>query len=281
MRYVSYYNDRGEVRPGLVDGDRIREIDAPSLREYIAFAPAERGALHTQSTVALDATRLAAPVMPARNVFCVGRNYLEHAKEGADALGLDLKLPDLPTFFTKATTAIADPDAELHLQARVSPHYDFEAELAVVIGTRCKDVSEARALDVVFGYTCLNDMTARDLQRAHGQWFKGKSLDETCPIGPWIVGADEISEPQALGIAMHVNGVEKQRSTTGQMIFSIARIIAELSKGATLLPGDVIATGTPAGVGFARIPPEWLADGDRLDVTIDRIGTLHNTVRIV
>lgn len=280
MRYVSYYNDRGEIRPGLVDGARIREIDAPSLREYIALATRERATRHTDRGVALEGARLAAPVVPARNVFCVGRNYLEHAKEGAAALGVDLKLPAVPTFFTKATTAIADPDADLHLQARVSPHYDFEAELAVVIGERCKDVPEERARDVVFGYTCLNDMTARDLQRAHGQWFKGKSLDATCPIGPWIVGTDEIADPQALGIAMHVNGVQKQRSTTAQMIFSIARIIAELSRGATLLPGDVIATGTPEGVGFARTPPEWLADGDALDVTIDRIGTLHNIVRI-
>jgi len=281
MRYVSYYDDRGEVRPGLVDGARIREIAAPSLRAYIALAPAQREAARTDRSVALDGTRLAAPVMPARNVFCVGRNYLEHAKEGAAALGLDLKLPTVPTFYTKATTAIADPNADLHLQARVSPHYDFEAELAVVIGMRCKDVEEDRALDVVFGYTCLNDMTARDLQRAHGQWFKGKSLDETCPIGPWIAGADEVPDPRSLGIAMHVNGVEKQRSTTAQMIFPVARIIAELSKGATLLPGDVIATGTPEGVGFARTPPEWLADGDVLDVTIDGVGTLHNTVRIV
>ncbi|HEY8322730.1 MAG TPA: fumarylacetoacetate hydrolase family protein [Candidatus Baltobacteraceae bacterium] len=281
MRYVSYYDDRGDVRPGLLDGQRIREIDAPSLRDYIALAPSERAARHTARARPLDGTRLAPPVEPPRNVFCVGRNYLEHAKEGAAALGIDLKLPSVPTFFTKATTAIAGPGADLHLQARVSPHYDFEAELAVVIGARCKDVDEARALEVVFGYTCLNDMTARDLQRAHGQWFKGKSLDETCPIGPWIVGADEIADPQTLGIAMRVNGVEKQRSTTAQMIFSVARIIAELSRGATLLPGDVIATGTPEGVGFARTPPEWLADGDVLDVTIDRIGTLHNTVRIV
>jgi len=281
MRYVSYYDDRGDVRPGLLDGERIREIEAPSLREYIALAPAERAARHGARGRALDGTRLAPPVEPSRNVFCVGRNYLEHAKEGAAALGIDLKLPTVPTFFTKATTAIAGPDADLHLQARVSPHYDFEAELAVVIGTRCRDVDEERALEVVFGYTCLNDMTARDLQRAHGQWFKGKSLDETCPIGPWIVGTDEIADPQTLAIAMRVNGVEKQRSTTAQMIFSVARIIAELSRGATLLPGDVIATGTPEGVGFARTPPEWLADGDALDVTIDRIGTLHNIVRIV
>jgi 2-keto-4-pentenoate hydratase/2-oxohepta-3-ene-1,7-dioic acid hydratase in catechol pathway len=281
MRYVSYYDERGDVRPGLLEGESIRAIDAPSMREYIALALSERAARVGRAAVPLAQTRLAAAVVPARNVFCVGRNYLEHAKEGARASGQELKLPDVPTFFTKATTAIADPNADLHLQASISPNYDFEAELAVVIGTRCKDVPEARALEVVFGYTCLNDMTARDLQRAHVQWFKGKSLDETCPIGPWIVGVDEIPDPQSLDIGMHVNGLEKQRSTTAQMIFSVARIIAELSRGMTLLPGDVIATGTPDGVGFARTPPEWLADGDTLDVTIDRIGTLHNVVRII
>ncbi len=149
-----------------------------------------------------------------------------------------------------------------------------------MIGERCRDVAEADALRVVFGYTCLNDATARDLQRSHLQWFKGKSLDDLCPIGPWIVDAAEIGDPQALEITMHVNGIEKQHSTTAQMIFSVARIIAELSRGMTLLPGDVIATGTPEGVGFARVPPEFLADGDTLDVTIERIGTLHNVVRL-
>ncbi len=280
MRYISYYDERGAVRPGVLDGESIRAIDAPSLLDFIALPQSERASHLTDRMVPFAGTRLDAPVRPARNVFCVGRNYLEHALEGARALGKDLKLPDVPTFFTKATTAVAAPDATLHLQARVSPAYDFEAELAIVIGTRCRDVPEARALDVVFGYTCLNDVTARDLQRAHLQWFKGKSLDDTCPIGPWIVGTDEIADPQTLGIAMHVNGVEKQRSTTAQMIFSVARVIAELSRGMTLLPGDVIATGTPEGVGFARTPPEFLADGDALDVTIDRIGTLHNIVRI-
>ncbi len=280
MRYVSYYDERGVVRPGVIEGDSIRTIDAPSLRDFIALPRGERASHLTDRMAPFAGTRLDAPIRPARNVFCVGRNYLEHALEGARALGKDLKLPDVPTFFTKATTAVAAPDATLQLQASVSPAYDFEAELAVVIGTRCRDVAEARALDVVFGYTCLNDMTARDLQRAHMQWFKGKSLDDTCPIGPWIVDADEIGDPQTLGIAMHVNGVEKQRSTTAQMIFSIACVIAELSRGMTLLPGDVIATGTPEGVGFARTPPEFLADGDALDVTIDRIGTLHNIVRI-
>lgn len=280
MRYASFYGERGDVRPGILDENGLRPIDAPSMRAFLEMSREERDARARRDAVPLDGLRLAAPVMPPRNVICVGRNYLEHAKEGAAALGLDLKLPSVPTFFTKATTAVADPDAELHLQAGVSPQYDFEAELAVVIGERCTDVAEADALRAVFGYTCLNDVTARDLQRAHGQWFRGKSLDMTCPIGPWIVDAADIGDPQDLAISMRVNGVEKQHSSTAKMIFSIARLVAELSRGMTLLPGDVIATGTPEGVGFARTPPEFLTDGDAMEVTIENVGTLRNVVRI-
>jgi 2-keto-4-pentenoate hydratase/2-oxohepta-3-ene-1,7-dioic acid hydratase in catechol pathway len=280
MRYVSFYDPLGVIRPGVVRDRRISPIDLPTMREYIALAPHERAAHHSEQTYSLDRVRLTAPVMPARNVFCVGRNYLEHAKEGARASGRELKLPDVPTFFTKAPTAIADPGADLHLQADVSSEYDFEAELAVVIGERCKNVTEGEALGVVFGYTCLNDVTARDRQRAHVQWFKGKSLDDTCPLGPWIVSPDEIGNPQNLSIGITIDGEEKQNSSTSQMIFGIARIIAELSKGMTLLPGDVIATGTPDGVGFARTPPEFLADGTAMAVTIENIGTLGNVVRL-
>jgi 2,4-didehydro-3-deoxy-L-rhamnonate hydrolase len=253
----------------------------PTLREYIALGPAERSARHaTRELFALADVALDAPVRPSRNVFCVGRNYLEHAKEGARAAGRELKLPTVPTFFTKAPTAIAAPDAVLSLSGVVSHEYDYEAELAVVIGVECKDVPASRALDFVFGYTALNDVTARDLQREHGQWFKGKSLDDTCPIGPWIVTPEEIGNPDSLELRLRLNGVEKQHSNTSKMIFPVARLIAELSKGMTLLPGDVIATGTPEGVGFARNPPEFLADGDLLEVEIERIGVLRNRLRI-
>lgn len=228
----------------------------------------------------LESVRLAPPIVPRKNVFCVGRNYLEHAKEGARASGRELKLPEVPTFFSKAPTAIAAPDSELHWQASVSSEYDFEAELAIVIGSRIANATEANAMEAVFGYTCLNDMTARDLQRAHLQWLKGKSLDATCPVGPWIVTADEIGDPQQLEIRCRVNGVEKQHSNTNQMIFRLPRLIAELSKGMTLEPGDIIATGTPEGVGFARTPPEFLRDGDVVEVDIEKIGVLRNTVRI-
>jgi 2-keto-4-pentenoate hydratase/2-oxohepta-3-ene-1,7-dioic acid hydratase in catechol pathway len=279
MRFVSFTAD-GRTRPGVIEGDAIRVISTPTLLDYIALAPHERIAYHSTDLVPLAHATLAAPVRPCRNIFCVGRNYLEHAKEGAAVFGREAKLPDVPTFFTKATMAIADPDATLHLQARVSSEYDFEAELAVVIGVRCKDVTESEAHAVIFGYTCFNDVTARDLQRAHLQWFKGKTLDDCAPIGPWIVSSDEIADPHDLEIAFRLNGVEKQHSNTGKMIFRIPLLIAELSKGMTLEPGDVLATGTPEGVGFARKPPEFLRNGDRMEVEISRIGALRNSVAI-
>jgi len=263
MKFLTFQSRDEPFRPGVLEGNVIRTIATATMRDYIELAPHERIAWHTgDDLIALDDVVLDAPVRPARNIFAVGRNYLEHAREGARAAGRELKLPSVPTFFTKAVTAIAAPDAALHFQARVSSEYDFEAELAIVIGAQCKDVAEDEALHVVFGYTALNDLTARDLQRAHGQWFKGKSLDESCPIGPWIVTPEEIGDPASA------------------MIFSIPRLIAELSKGMTLLPGDVIATGTPEGVGFARNPPEFLEDGDVLEVEIERIGVLRNVISI-
>jgi 2-keto-4-pentenoate hydratase/2-oxohepta-3-ene-1,7-dioic acid hydratase in catechol pathway len=277
---LTYRTADGRTLPGVVEQDMIRTIATETLLDYIELAPHERIAWHTpDDLIPLAGTILDVPLRPPRNVFCVGRNYLEHAREGALAAGRELKLPDVPTFFTKASTAVAGPNATLHFQAAVSGEYDFEAELAVIIGAECKDVSEEEARHVVFGYTALNDLTARDLQRRHGQWFKGKSLDDSCPIGPWIV-ADEIADPQRLAVRLRRNGVEKQHSNTSKMIFPIPRLIAELSKGMTLLPGDVIATGTPEGVGFARNPPEFLSDGDVLEVEIEGIGVLRNLIRI-
>jgi 2,4-didehydro-3-deoxy-L-rhamnonate hydrolase len=281
VRFVTYRTPAGTVHPGVIEGDAIRTISTPTLRDYVALAPHERIAWHSgDDLVPLASVTLEAPILPARNVFCVGRNYLEHAKEGARALGRELRLPSVPTFFTKAPSAIAAPGATLRLSARVSREYDYEAELAVVIGDLCKDVDERDARRVVFGYTALNDVTARDVQRAHGQWFKGKSLDETCPIGPWVVTPEEIGNPDALEIVFRRNGVEKQHSNTSRMLFGIPRIVAELSTGMTLLPGDIIATGTPDGVGFARTPPEFLEDGDVMEVEIQNVGILRNTVSI-
>lgn len=281
MRFITFCTDGGAARPGVIEGDAVRAISTPTMLDYIALAPHERVAWHSgDDLIPLARVTLHAPVRPSRNIFCVGRNYLEHAKEGARALGRELKLPEVPTFFTKAPSAIAAPDSALHLQANVSEQYDFESELAVIIGTRCKNVPEADAHAVIFGYTAFNDLTARDLQRAHVQWFKGKSLDDCAPIGPWIVSHDEIGDPQDLQIAFRLNGTEMQRSTTANMIFRLPRLIAELSNGMTLEPGDIIATGTPEGVGFARTPPMFLKDGDVMEVDIEKIGVLRNTVLI-
>ncbi len=273
MRFVRF-SDGHTVRPGMLDGNEI--VVLKDSAGAFPFASVQPGG----ERFPLGSAALRAPLVPHKNVFCVGRNYLEHAKEGARASGRELKLPDVPTFFTKAPTAVADPGATLTFSRSISSEYDWEGELGVVMGARCRDVPEREAMSCVFGYTCLNDITARDLQRAHIQWFKGKSLDASCPIGPWIVSADEIGDPQTLRIELRVNGVQKQSASTASMIFSVARIVAELSKGMTLEPGDIIATGTPEGVGFARTPPEFFTDGDVVEVEIERIGVLRNTIRL-
>jgi 2-keto-4-pentenoate hydratase/2-oxohepta-3-ene-1,7-dioic acid hydratase in catechol pathway len=281
MRFASFL-DHDTIRFGIVEGANVRPFPrtVATLADYLALGVAERGALGTEAEIALDAVRLLAPVQPRKNVFCVGRNYLGHAEEIARTRGTALNLPKVPTFFTKAPTSIVNPGDVLHLSAAVSHEYDWEAELAVVIGERCRDVAESDALSVVFGYTCLNDVTARDLQKDHQQWFKGKSLDQTCPIGPWIVSADEIGDPQTLDIALRVDGVTKQQSNTKEMIFNVRAIIASLTRGMTLEPGDVIASGTPDGVGMARTPPEFLYDGAKMEVEIAKIGVLRNAVAL-
>jgi 2,4-diketo-3-deoxy-L-fuconate hydrolase len=285
MRYVTFSDASGKRRPGIIDGERIKPFgaDVHSLDEFIAMFPGERLAAlgNLGAPIALSSVKLLAPLAPKKNVFCVGRNYLAHAEEGARALGTKVELPEMPCYFTKAPTAIAGPEQALELRGDLSPKYDWEAELGVVIGQRCRDVSDAQALSYVFGYMCLNDVTARDLQRTHGgQWFKGKSLDNTCPIGPWIVDAEDIGSPQNLDIKLRVNGVEKQNSNTSKMIFNVAHIVSNLSQGLTLEPGDIIASGTPEGVGFAMTPPEFLKDGDVVEVEIQKIGILRNTLKI-
>jgi 2-keto-4-pentenoate hydratase/2-oxohepta-3-ene-1,7-dioic acid hydratase in catechol pathway len=284
VQFVTFADETGERRPGVLAGETIEPFGAgiPTLEAFIALDPeGRRAALAARgAALPLAGVTLLAPLAPRKNVFCVGRNYLAHAQEGARARGEQLDLPSVPTFFTKAPTAVVGPDVTLTLAGSLSAQYDWEAELAVVIGTTCKDVAQAAAGEVIFGYTCLNDVTARDLQRLHQQWFKGKSLDATCPLGPWIVDAAEFGDPQHADIALRVNGVTRQSSNTQAMIFSVARIIAELSRGMTLEPGDIIATGTPEGVGFAMQPPLFLKDGDVMEVEIAGIGRLRNSVAI-
>jgi 2-keto-4-pentenoate hydratase/2-oxohepta-3-ene-1,7-dioic acid hydratase in catechol pathway len=233
----------------------------------------------TDAWLETERVRLLAPIpVPVRNVFCVGRNYADHVKEGALRAGKDVKLPEVPQFFTKATGAVNGPYGDVRLDPRVTRLLDYEVELAVIIGTAGRDIPPARAHEHVFGYCVLNDMTARDLQRRHDQWFKGKSLDTTCPLGPCIVDRAAIGDPTTLELSLSVNGEERQRARVAQMIFDIPTIIASLSAGLTLQPGDIIATGTPAGVGYAMTPPQALKGGDIVVATIDRIGELRNRV---
>ena len=281
MRFVRFQS-QGITHFGTTDGTHVTPFvpEIASLQAYLALAADERSAIPTGEAIALAQVTLLAPVIPHKNVFCVGRNYLAHAEEGARAAGVELKLPDVPTFFTKAPTAIANPGQTLELSAAITHQWDWEAELAVVIGKRCKDVTEDAALDLVFGYTCLNDVTARDLQRAHVQWFKGKSLDDSCPMGPAIVEAADVGDPQALKIGLRLDGKTMQDGSTSNMIFNVRKIIASLSRGMTLEPGDVIATGTPDGVGFAMTPPQFLANGNVMEVEIEKIGVLRNPVHV-
>ena len=231
----------------------------------------------------LAKVQLLAPIRPSRNVFCVGWNYAEHFEEGKKTRTTDAlqQIPEHPALFTKNPEAIVGPDAPVWFPAPYSDQLDWEVELAVVIGRQGRDIAAADAFDHIFGYTIANDVSIRDIQRTWhgGQWFKGKNFDSHLPLGPWIVTKDEIGDPQALRLSTRVNGVTKQDSNTRNMVFTIPRIIAELSAGMTLHPGDVIITGTPEGVGMGRTPPEWLKPGDVMELEIEGIGVLRNTVQ--
>ncbi|MDJ0992692.1 MAG: fumarylacetoacetate hydrolase family protein [Dinoroseobacter sp.] len=273
----------GAVGAALRSGNLQVLIDAgpaalAELRQIIASA--EGGGL-SDAFVSGDHPFLAPLYAPRKNIFCVGRNYAEHIAEGERAQKAKIGITDHPVYFTKPSTAVVGHEGDVLIFPSVSEKIDYEVELAVVIGKAGRDISKERAYDHIFGYTILNDITARDVQRRHGgQYFKGKSLDGSCPIGPWIVTADEISDPQNLSISLSVNGELRQDGRTHDMIFDIPTLIASLSEGLTLEPGDIIATGTPSGVGYAMDPPQYLKPGDTVVCNITDIGQLKNTVRV-
>ncbi len=280
MRFATFSSESGPVL-GIVDGEVIRPVmglDMLTLIEAgdagLAQAQAAAGA-----PVSLGQVSLLAPIPnPRRNIFCVGMNYAAHAAESLIAKNEPVKMPEIPVFFSKATTTINGPYGDIPFDASVSAKIDWEVELAVVIGKRGVNIRREEAMDYVFGYTVVNDVSARDLQSSHQQFFKGKSLDGACPMGPVIVTRDEIADPHALPLRCRVNGVLKQESSTADFIFNIPALIDWLSRGLTLLPGDVIATGTPSGVGFARKPPEFLKPGDVVECEVEGIGALRNRV---
>jgi len=229
----------------------------------------------SESYIPLDSVTTLAPLTKLRkNIFCVGKNYVEHAIE----MGSEKDIPKHPIIFTKAPTTVVGYGAEVQNHQDVTSELDYEGELAVIIGKKGSKISREEALDYVFGYTILNDVTARDLQAQHKQFFIGKSLDTTCPMGPWIVHASAIENPHHLALETKINGEVRQSSNTKHFIFPIDEIIHVLSKGMTLEPGDIIATGTPAGVGKGYKPPRFLKPGDKMEITIEKIGTLVNTI---
>jgi 2-keto-4-pentenoate hydratase/2-oxohepta-3-ene-1,7-dioic acid hydratase in catechol pathway len=293
MRFVTF-NTPAKPRLGLVMDDYVIDLakaageskfpaDMLGLIEGGAAAMKKAARLAAQAPRGarkpLASVNLLAPIpRPTRNVFCLGLNYVEHARESAAARGAEYKKPEHPVFFTKATGTVNGPYADIAFDGATMQKFDWEVELAVIIGQGGKNIPRAEAMQHVFGYTVLNDLSARDLQFNHQQFFKGKSLDGACPMGPWIVTADELTNPQALAIRSRVNGVEKQASNTSDMIFDIPATLEILSRGLTLMPGDVIATGTPSGVGFARTPPEFLKPGDVVECEVEGIGTIRNRI---
>jgi len=263
-----------DKRLGMLKGDVIVDITeiAPDMISLInQGAPALFAAdkLTPRSAYALDAVEYL-PAVDAGKVVAVGRNYYDHAVEGGN------EPPKSPLLFTKFTNALAGHNDKITLHA-ISEQIDFEAEMAVVIGKRASKVNESDALNYVFGYAPLNDVSARDLQFSDGQWVRGKSLDGFCPVGPFVTTRDEIADPQALKIEGILNGEVMQSSNTKMMIFGVAYLIHYITQGITLEPGDVIATGTPEGVGVFRKPPVLLKDGDVFEVAIEGLGALRNT----
>jgi 2-keto-4-pentenoate hydratase/2-oxohepta-3-ene-1,7-dioic acid hydratase in catechol pathway len=289
MRLLTYVPKKKGAAPRvgvMLGAERAMELRFPDMVALIRSGRAglaqARKAIRSYKGkgVALSSVRVLAPIpRPAKNVFCVGWNYLEHFEEGAKARPHVIEPPSHPTFFTKAPTTVNGPYERIPLHAGVTERLDWEVELGVIIGRGGINIREADAMKHVFGYTVINDVSAREVQRRHGQqWFKGKSLDGHCPMGPWIVTADQVKHWWDLHVMTRVNGVIKQDSNTRHMYFKLPRIIAELSAGLTLEPGDIISTGTPAGVGHARTPPEFLHAGDLLETEIVGIGVLRNRI---
>jgi len=291
---LATFTARGPDRVGVVD------IAAGVIRDVTALLPAGAGALDVVAAwdtlgpvlteraadlegVPLTSVTLRAPIpAPRRNVFCVGKNYREHVAEfgrsGYDTPNRSEELPGKPILFSKATTSVTGPYDDVDPHHGVTSELDYEGELGVIIGRGGKGISRENAYEHVWGYTIINDVTARDLQRDHKQWLLGKSLDTHCPMGPYAVTADEIPDVTALEVETIVNGDTRQLAMVKNLIFDIPELIATLSAGITLLPGDIIATGTPAGVGIGFDPPKFLRSGDVVEVSITGLGLLRNRI---
>ena len=260
-----------ETYAGVMVGDEILRLGVDEMADLMG---AELAFVETGIIDKLADARVLPPLQPSK-ILAIGRNYAEHARE------LGNEAPDEPLVFAVMPSAVIGDGDVIEWEAEMTAQVDWEGELAVVIGDTARKVSEEEALDCVFGYTIANDVSARDLQTRDKQWTRAKGLDTFCPLGPVIVTADEIPDPQNLRIVTTVDGVEKQNGSTADMIFDVRYLIAHLSRAFTLNPGDIILTGTPSGVGKGQNPPQFLADGSSVSIEIEPIGKLTNTCRVL
>ena len=285
MKLITYQDGSGQ-HIGALRSNTIVPLDAvaPSMLALIdlgaeGLAQAKQAVASAKAVVPASSVKILAPIpRPRQNVICVGMNYVAHAIESDRARGREPKLPEHPVYFTKAVSAVCGPNDEIPLDPKVTKQLDYEVELALVIGKPGKNIEREAALGHIFGYTIVNDVSARELQNQHLQFFKGKSLDRTCPIGPCIVTTDEIPDPGKLGLRLRVNGQVRQDSNTADLIFDVPKLLEALSLGMTLEAGTILSTGTPSGVAMGMNPPQWLKAGDVMEAEIDGIGTLTNRV---
>ena len=283
MKFATFQHG-GRVQVGLVDADaeRIYPVEARDMVDLIRRFDEIAPGIHMNGNgMDLAEVTLLAPIpRPPRNIFCVGKNYRDHAREFANS-GYEAgavkgaEIDDYPAVFTKPATCVVGPGATVETHPTVTSSVDYEVELTIVIGKGGRDIKRADAFAHIWGYTIINDVTARDRQKNHRQWFLGKSLDTFCPMGPWITTSDEV-DAENLQVKTWVNGELRQDANTRDLIFDIAGLIETISAGTTLEPGDLIATGTPAGVGLGFKPPKFLKAGDNVTMSITGLGTLSN-----
>lgn len=251
--------------------DAFSDIDLEKIDDIL---------ISSKDAIELNKVKVLAPIpYPRRNVLCLGKNYLDHINEVKSLKNVNADIPSKPIYFSKIAYPAIGNEEFVDSHSHVVKQLDYESELAVIIGKKCKNVSKEEAEDCIFGYTIANDISARDLQQDHVQWHKGKSFDTFCPMGPYIVHKSKISFPPELAIQSYINGELRQNGNTNQLIFDIPTIISDLTSGITLYPGDIILTGTPAGVGAGFNPPKYMKPGDKMECVIENIGTLTNTIK--
>ncbi len=270
---LAQYLDDDTIRIGLIEGDHLLPVDFEG--NMIDFIKNKRTLNPSGIPILIDRMNMAPPVTGPSKIIALGLNYKDHAEEG------NANLPEAPLVFAKFPSSLIGPGETITWDPAVTQKVDYEAELAVVIGKTVKCCTEKEALENIFGYTCANDVSARDLQFGDTQWVRGKSLDTFCPLGPWITTADEIQDPHAMKIECRLNGEPMQSSHTGLLIFGIPTLVSFLSRHFTLFPGDIILTGTPSGVGAFRDPPVFMKDGDEVIVEIEGLGSLINRCRML